>query len=197
MLSPKDPQKEINAIRLSFELFVLRRLLEDLIEELQRLPEIKRRFRSYAMEARGRFNDMRKKLNRNMGKEQTERFETKICGVVDSVDDYVSVCRAEMKTILVQKIGYEQVEAAILIGMIGGISRIMQTINKALTGKKDCNLAIIMDCIEYIDEHYGYRLLNKDKLPNYDPITEPFVKLFKKIEELIVVERKNNDFIWR
>lgn len=197
MLSPKDPQKEVNAIRLSFELFVLRRLLEDLIEELQRLPEIKTRFKAYAMEARSKFNDMRKKLNRSMGKEQLERFEEKICGVVDSVDDYVAACRAELKSVLAQKIGYEQIEAASLIGMIGGVTRIMQTTHRALSGRSDYNLSAIDECIEYIDVHYGYRLLNKDKLPDYDTITEPFVRLFKKIEELIVVEKKGKDFVWR
>lgn len=196
-ISPEKEQKQINSIRLSFELFVLRRLLEDLIEELQRLPEIKLRFRAYAMEARSRFNDMRKKLNRNMGKEQLERFETKVCGIVDSVDDYVDACRAELKGVLVQKIGYEQVEAAALIGMIGGVARIMQTIHRALSGKSDYNLQVITECVEYIDIHYGYRLLNENVLPDYEPTTAPFVRLFKKIEELIVVEKVENSFVWR
>lgn len=196
-LRSADPQKEINAIRLSFEMFILRRLLEDLIEELERLPEVKSRFRGRMVEARARFNDMRRRLNRNMGREQLEKFEEKVCGVVDSVDEYVNACRLELKSVLVQKIGYEQIDAAALIGLIGGVSRIMQTLNRRLTGRTDYDLQSIMECVEYVDDNYGYRLLNPDSMPDYTPTTEPFVRLFKKIEELIVVDRKGNNFVWR
>lgn len=189
-------QKEVNSWRYVFEIFVLRQFLLDILEELEETKGIKGVFRGKMIEAKSYFNDMRKRLNRNMGKKNMLKFEERVCDTVDGIQAHVDVCKAVLRSELVQKLKYEDVEAAMLVAMAGGVTRVMQSIYKSLQGKENYELSKIDECIEYIDQNAHFRLLNKDVIPDENVVAQPFVELFKEIEKRIVVEKRGNEFIW-
>lgn len=41
------------------------------------------------------------------------------------------------------------------------------------------------------------RLLNPDSAPDWETTTEPFIRLFRKIEDLIDVKEEGGKYVWR
>lgn len=191
-----DPEREIANWRYVFELFVLRQFLLDILEELEEVKGVKGVYRGKMIEAKSYFNEMRKRLNRNMDKESLAKFEERVYTTVDSTQAFIDVLKATIREEYVKKLKYEDVEVALLIAMAGGVIRVMQTIYENLQGRKNYELSMIEECVDYIDNHCRFMPLNEGVIPDEEVVAKPFVELFKEIEKKIVVEKRGNAFVW-
>jgi len=167
------------------EFFVFLQIAQDLLNEFRNLPIVKAGFRYETTMAADMLARMRKRLKRQLGDSELEYWENLVCGIADDVENHIRSVRKSLYAELLQKISYDQIEAALQIGMIGGFVDVAMQVRKALSGRSDGNMEDAMRYLRYIDRHIGFRPLNKGVEPNYEKCKEYMVKMYKEIDEQI------------
>lgn len=166
--------------RMILEMLVISQLVQDLMVEFQNLPEIKTRFRYETSQVNGIFNQVRKRVKRHFPYKVFIDFETDVCNIVDKNDENIRWVRSMITTNMVNKISYDMVEPAVLIGMIGGLVDIMRFISKSISGKNNSDFDRIYDYLKYVDKHLDFTPLNEGSI-DFASCNEAMTKMFVNI----------------
>lgn len=174
--------------RMILEMLVISQLVQDLMVEFQNLPEIKTRFRYETSQVNGIFNQVRKRVKRHLPYKVFIDFETDVCNIVDKNDENIRWVRSMITTNMVNKISYDMVEPAVLIGMIGGLVDIMRFISKSISGKNNSDFDRIYDYLKYVDKHLDFTPLNEggiDFASCNEAMTKMFVNIGNTVDEFL------------
>jgi hypothetical protein len=173
--------KSVDYRRLVIEIFVFSQITRDLMVEFGNLPVVKERFRYETSNVNERLERMRKRLRRVLPRETFDEFEGMICDIVDSCEKNVRKVRLDLRTEMVNKVRWNQVEAAILIGMIGGFIDVVNQISKCLSGKEDSDCVETLRYLRYIDTHIGFEAMNAGVEPDYEKCKDSMIKMYDSI----------------
>lgn len=175
--------------KLVLEILVMSQLAQDLMTEFRNLPEIKEKFRYECSKFCEVFNQMRKRLKRTLPSKAFEDFENDICDIVDGCDENVEWVRNMITTEMTNKISYNKIKAATLIGMIGGLIDIIRTVHSRINGKRNMEYDKIYDYLKYIDDRMGFKPMNKgveiDFASCNTAMTQMFVQIGEKIDQFL------------
>lgn len=172
---------DILQYRMILEMLALATMTEDIVGDLMKLPQIKGKYTSYCRTILSKLNGYRRYLKRTISREKCDKFQVAICDIVDDSETHVKWCMTMVRDILVNKIPYQDVEAAALLGVAGGYIDIMQQIHQALYGKKSHEYADVYFYLKHIDTALDFQMLNDDKQPDYESAKAAMVKMFTEI----------------
>lgn len=188
-LSKNDGGASYIQRKLVLEIMVMSQLAQDLMMEFRNLPEIHERFRYECAQFCEVFNQMRKRLKRTLSSKAFDDFENDICNIVDGCDENVEWVRSMITTEMTNKIPYNKIKAATLIGMIGGLIDIIRTVHSRINGKRNMEYDKIYDYLKYIDDRMGFKPMNQgveiDFASCNTAMTQMFVQIGEKIDQFL------------
>lgn len=180
--------------KLVLEIMVMSQLAQDLMTEFRNLPEIKERFRYECSQFCEVFNQMRKRLKRTLPSKAFEDFENDICDIVDGCDENVEWVRNMIATEMTNKIPYDKIKSATLIGMIGGLIDIIRTVHSRINGKRNMEYDKIYGYLKYIDDRMCFKPMNQGVDINFASCNDAMTKMFIQIGEKIDQFLKKQDY---
>ena len=178
----------MNEKQLIMEMYVFSQLSQDMLTEMRNMPVFKERFRYETFQVAERLSRLRKRLRRNLPKEVLEDFDNTICGIVDDSEQYVNNVRVALRNEMLQKISYDMIEPAIMVGMIGGTIDVMQQIHKHITGRDNDDFQDCYRYLSYIDKHIGFRKLNDGVEPDFEKCKQAMLDMYNKIGQEVAKE---------
>ena len=164
------------------EMYVFIQLTKDLMGEMLNNTEA-RPYRVDLLVAFESFNQFRKKLLRIVGEEGLAAMEDEVCEVVDSSEANVTWVRNMIKSQMVNKIRWQQVEMAVLIGMIGGFISIVAQVYNAIFQRKSTDLENVYRNIKHIDKSIGFEALNENTSVDFACCRGAMEKMFRDIRK--------------
>jgi len=171
----------------TIQLCVYRQIIQDLMTEFQNLPSVKSKFKYETAMINERIMKSYKWVRRSLTQEKFSQFEDAVCEIVDQSEPDIEHVKKLLRIEMVNKVSYEGVDAAIIIGMLGGFMSTNSYIRKAFTGKSDSDMEEALRYLHYIDRHIGFRRLNDDVEPDYEKCRESMDKMFGNICDRITV----------
>jgi len=167
--------------QLVLEMYVFGQLSQDMVTEMRNMPVFRQRFRYETAMVNDLLLKMRKKLKRVLPKDVMEDFEDAVCEIVDTSDEYVQKVKSALRGEMLQKISWEMIEPAIMVGMVGGTIDVMQQIYKGLSGKENSDFSDCYRYLKYIDKHIGFRQLNEGVDPDFEKCKQSLLDMYIKI----------------
>lgn len=180
--------------KLVLEIMVMSQLAQDLMTEFRNLPEIKEKFRYECAKFHEFFNQHRKRLKRTLPSKAFEDFENDICDIVDECDENVSWVRNMIESQMFNKIPYNKIKAATLIGMIGGLIDIIRTVHSRINGKRNIEYDKIYEYLKYIDDRLEFKPMNKGVEIDFASCNDAMTKLFIQIGGKVDLFLKNHNY---
>lgn len=173
------------------------RLARDINNELMRLPEIKSSglAKCYLHEISDIFDKRRRQIKRQRSQEWLNMYEDKIREAVNACTPHIKAAKLETRTALTQKVKYQSIERATLLGIMGGLTDSASTVHRKLYGFKGSDYAQIKDKLKAVEELLPCNLLNGGKLPDTAQASAAFAKMFAKLSESVIdtFSVKHND----
>lgn len=175
--------KRVDRRRLVMEVFIFIQITQDLMMDFANREQVKKRFRYETNRIFRLFETMRKKVKRDIPDETVlVTFENAVNGFVDDNEYDIDAVKRSLRQELTGKLMEDQVEPAVLIGMIGGFCDIVRQIKKYLTDRDDMDLADIYRYLKYIDTHIGFKYVNEDAgKPDFAACRESMISMYNKI----------------
>lgn len=180
--------------KLVLEIMVMSQMAQDLMTEFRNLPEIKERFRYECSKFYETFNQRRKSLKRTLPSKSFEDFENDICDIVDECDENVAWVRNMIETQMFNKIPYDKIKAATLIGMIGGLIDIIRMVHSRINGKRNTEYDKIYEYLKYMDERLDFKPMNKGIDIDFASCNDAMTKLFIQIGDKVDLFLKKQNY---
>lgn len=157
--------------------------VRDEIQFLRSLPEIMRGSKltdSYCVKVLSVIERRMKQIRRGLGKDKTEQYEAALLEAVDGCDTERADLKREIRSAMVQKVRWQDIDRAEHIATASGLLDAAQRAHTWLTGKKhtydEARYALGM-----VDERMECQLLNDGRLPEMEGAQLAFSRLFDKL----------------
>lgn len=157
--------------------------VRDEIQFLRSLPEIMRGSKltdSYCVKVLSVIERRMKQIRRGWGKDKTEQYEAALLEAVDGCDTERADLKREIRSAMVQKVRWQDIDRAEHIATASGLLDAAQRAHTWLTGKKhtydEARYALGM-----VDERMECQLLNDGRLPEMEGAQLAFSRLFDKL----------------
>jgi hypothetical protein len=166
------------------EMCIMNQIAEDFAIRLTNIPFVSQNYRMHANSIQYRFNDVRRKINRQMlNKRIQEHFNESVCDIVDSLEKNTQWVENLMKGELINNVKYEFVDCVFCVGFLGGLVDILNTLHRKMYGKWCEEYDSVKESLCYIDDYVSSQLLNGEKKPKLNGISEALTKFFTLIHE--------------
>lgn len=157
--------------------------VRDEIQFLRSIPEIMHGSKltdSYCVKVLSIIERRMKQIRRGFGKEKTDRYEAALLEAVDGCDTERADLKREIRSALVQKVRWQDIDRAEHIATASGLLDSAQRAHTWLTGKKytydEARYALGM-----VDLRLECQLLNEGRLPQLEGAQQAFAKLFDRL----------------
>lgn len=149
---------------------------------LSRLPEVQADgyARSYCTDFQNLCERRYREIRRGWGEDRADGYEDRLQETVEACRPEYNRLVAEMRTALVQKVDYRNVERCIAVAVASGMLDSCARAHEWLTGRKQY-YSDHFRCLDIIDRKMEVRLLNDCKLPEMTGSKEAFAKMFQAI----------------
>lgn len=165
------------------EMCIINRIANDLADRLYQIDIVKNSFSVQGKDICWRFNDIRRKTNRQMyNSEDKCHFHDCICEVVDDTEKSLEWIEKVVKSELVGIIKYEYVDVEFCISFLLGFVDILKGVQNCLYGRHDKEYDSIREDIQLIHNNLGEISLN-GKDVRLEGVEKSMTKLFKEIKE--------------
>lgn len=166
------------------EMCILNQIAEDFAIRLTNIPFVRQNYRMHANSIQYRFNDVRRKINRQMlNKRIQEHFNESVCEIVDSLEQNTKWVENLMKSELINNVKYEFVDCVFCVGFLGGLVDILNTLHRKMYGKWCEEYDSVKESLCLIDDYVSSQLLNGEKKPKLNGISDALTKFFALIHE--------------
>lgn len=170
---------------LTVEMLTMQRIVGDLMLELQNLPAVKAKYRYECSCVNTLIFSMERRVRRVLPADIALRFDAMINGIADELDMQVSHVRTLLRAELVNKISYEKIDSAILVGMIGGLVDAMQQVNERISGRSRTEYTECLRHLRYIEIGIGFEPMNEDTEFDFDGCKAAMLSMFRKLNEIV------------
>ena len=184
-ISPYDERKAFEErLVLVAEMCILNQIAEDFAIRLTNIPFVRANYRMYANSIQYRFNDVRRKMNRTvLNKDIQAHFNESVCEIVDGIEDNTKWVENLMKGELINNVKYEFVDCVFCVGFLGGLVDILNTLHRKMYGKWCEEYDSVKESLCLIDDYVSSQLLNGQKKPKLNGISNALTKFFTLIHE--------------
>lgn len=172
------------------EMHVYLQLCRDIMSELSNLESVKP-LRYETRSAYDSFNQLRKKMNRLVGSEDLEKFEECIVLIADQSAGDVDWVKNMLRTQMVNKVPYNQLDAAILIGVAGGFLDVSRQLFRHLFGRDSGDLDKAYSHLKRIDKELKFSMLNEGQEIDFAECRKAMEAMFRRISQRVCAETYN------
>lgn len=165
------------------EMCIINRIATDYADRLYNVPIVKEKFKMHGKDICWRFNDLRRKMNRQMYNERDKgHFDDCVCAIVDDTEKSLDWVETMIKSELVGVIKYEFIDVVFCISFLRGFVDILKNVQMCLYARHDKEYDDILETIDYVNNSLGEVSLNGETV-RLASIEEAMTKLFKEIKE--------------
>lgn len=172
------------------EMHVYIQLCRDLMSELSNLESVKP-LRYETRSAYECFNQLRKKMNRLVGAADLEKFEECIVLIADASTKDVEWVKSMLRTQMVNKVPYNQLDAAILIGVAGGFLDVSRQLFRHLFGRDSGDLQKAYMHLKRIDKELKFEQMNDNSEVDFAECRKAMEAMFRRISHRVCEETHN------
>lgn len=149
---------------------------------LSRLPEMQDDgyARSYCTDFQDLCERRYRQIRRSWGEDRADGYEDRLQETVEACRPEYKRLLAEMRTALVQKVPYKEVERCIAVAVASGMLYSCARSHEWLTGRKQY-YADHFRCLDIIYRKFEVPLLNDGKLHDMTGSKEAFTKMFQAV----------------
>lgn len=136
--------------------------------------------RSYCTDFQNLCERRYREIRRGWGEDRADGYEDRLQETVEACRPEYKRLMAEMRTALVQRIPYMEVERCIAVAVASGMLDSCARAHEWLTGRKQY-YADHFRCLDIIDRRMEVQLLNDGKLPDMTGSKDAFAKMFQAV----------------
>lgn len=165
---------------LTMMMFVFMQMADDIVVELFNCPLVKGSYKWEKAKIRETFTNLRKRRRRVLTDAELEGFDDIVCYITDQLTPNLDLIKAEARTEFAQKMQYNQIEAATLLGVAYGCLKAAQRLNNHITGRNISLLSQAMEALGDICDRVGFKPLNKGVWIDEDYCADAWKKMLDK-----------------
>jgi hypothetical protein len=185
LFTPVKREQRSDLVTYNTEMHVFIQLAKDRMVEIANTDALKP-YRYEVMMANEAFAGFRRKLRRTVGAAECDQFDSLVCDIADMSDEDLAWVRSMLRTQMVNKVRYDQIDAAILIGITGGFIDMSRKLYRLLFGKSSTDLDTVYRYLKMIDNGMEFSRVNEAVDPDFAPCLEAMEKMFQRVRGRII-----------
>ena len=166
-------------------MLAMSQIVQDLVGEMRNLPEMRGKFRWEFASVSMTLDQIRKRVRRGLPADAADRFEQMLCDIAADGDPSLGQVRGSLMTELLNKISWDEIETAILTGLIGGFLDTMQQVNQRLAGHERYDFKMCHDHMKAIEDKIGFTQMNEGVEPDFGKCRTAMEGMYCKLGEII------------